>query len=495
MGNNKSTTSGPGTGSAPAKVKQVTVDHPSDIKAIRDLLSDPTVGVIAFKPGTYNLSGSFPSDHIFTVNRSVTLKALHKNSKPVLNIFNTGFDPQTDNTQAGAILVNADGSRVEFENLIINTNRSLDVIASNYLKIDGCDITTTGGPANSAIYLGDYFSEQNHVTGDVIIENCKLVAEPGGYTTRRPDNTLIRENFNAGIFAHFTRANYQVRHNELSGNAGVECCGTNDTVVEHNTIRAQNYINSWVSFGIIVANNPGTSVDIRFNTINMELPAPIEDPFNLAADPPDGFGPGNGIGVQHGVGIHLGQLIFDLPAYNVTVEHNEVSGNASFMLWAYRVTGGRIQNNPRGNLNLPWFDYNAQRNPRLEPFNTTLLGMPTLSAYPADFVGMDFTEYGVMGWFLKREGWWKPFILGYVPACEYCLMYSTQVELLDNKEPVARFLDFNGTFDPDTFEVTKIPSTNKVLGTLKKVKNTTTAIGSPNQSAIPHGLKQRIKLH
>ena len=290
MGNNTSTTAGVKKAPAPARVlNQITVDPSFGIDAIRGLLSDPSVDVIVFSPGTYELSGSFPSNHVFTINRSVTLKALQKESKPALNIINTGFDPQTDNTPAGAIIVNAPGKRVEFENLIINTNRSLDVTASDYLRIDGCDITTAGGPANSAVYLGDYVSEQNEITGHIVIENCRLVAEPGGRTTRA-DGTLIRENFNAGIFAHFARASYRIRNNYLSGNAGVECYGANDTVIEQNTVLARDYINSWVSFGIVVTNNPGTSVTIRNNKITLALPAPVEDPFGLTA----GFGPANG---------------------------------------------------------------------------------------------------------------------------------------------------------------------------------------------------------
>jgi hypothetical protein len=493
MGNNTSTTAGVGKAPAHAKVlNQITVDPSFGIDAIRGFLSDPSVDVIVFSPGTYDLSGSFPSDHVFAVSRSVTLKALQKESKPVLNIINSGFNPQTDNTQAGAIIVNAPGKRVEFENLIINTNRSLDVTASDYLRIDGCDITTTGGPANSAVFLGDYVSKQNAVRGDVVIENCRLVAESGGRTTRKADDTLIRENFNAGIFAHFARANFRIRSNYLSGNAGVECYGANDTVIELNTVLARDYINSWVSFGIVVTNNPGTSVIIRDNKINLVLPVPVEDPFGLTA----GFGPGNGIGVQHGVAIQVGQLIFDLPAYDVTVMNNEVTGNASFMIWAYRVTNGRIQNNHRNNLKLPWFDYNAQRKPPLVPFNTTLLQMPALPPYPADFVGMDFTEYGLMGMLIGRQNWWGAFALGYVPASEYCLLYSTDVHLLDNETPVARFFDFNGTLDSSTFQVVEIPSTNIVLGTLRRVLNARAAMVRPNEGSIPRSLRKTgMNLH
>ena len=496
MGNNTSTTAGVKKAPASARVlNQTTVDPSFGIDAIRGLLGDSSVDVIVFGPGTYDLSGSFPSDHVFSINRSVTLKALQKESKPALNIINRGFDPQTDNTGAGAIIVNAPGKRVEFENLIINTNRSLDVIASDYLRLDGCDITTVGGPANSAVYLGDYVSEQNNITGDVVIENCRLVAEPGGHTTRRADGTLIRENFNAGIFAHFARADCRIRNNYLSGNAGVECYGANETVIELNTVLARDYINSWVSFGIVVTNNPGTSVIIRDNKINMALPVPVEDPFGFNV----GLGPANGVGVQHGVAIQVGQLIFDLPAYDVTVMNNEISGNASFMIWAYRVTKGRIQNNHRYNLKLPWFDYNAQRKPQLVPFDTTLLsipGMPALPPYPADFVGMDFAEYGLMGMLIGRTDWWRAFALGYVPASEYCLLYSTDVHLLDNETPVARFLDFNGTLDPSTFQVVEIPSTNKVLGTLRRVLNAQPVMGKPNEGSIPPSLRKTgLNLH
>jgi hypothetical protein len=492
MGNNTSTAAGVQKAPAsPRVLNQITVDPSFSIDAIRGLLSDPSIDVIVFGPGTYDLSGSFPSDHVFTINRSVTLKALQQESKPALNIINSGFDPQTDNTRAGAIIVNAPGQRVEFENLIINTNRSLDVTASDYLRIDGCDITTTGGPANSAVYLGDYVSEQNEITGDVVIENCSLVAEPGGHTTRTADGTLIRENFNAGIFAHFARANYRIRNNYLSGNAGVECYGANNTLVELNTVLARDYINSWVSFGIVVTNNPGTSVTIRDNKITLALPEPVEDPFGLTSS----FGPANGIGVQHGVAIQAGQLIFDLPAYDVTVMNNEVTGNASFMIWFYRVTNGRIENNRRNNLKLPWFDYNAERNPPLVPFNTTLFGMPALPPYPAAFVGMDFAEYGLMGMLLGLEGWWRSFALGYAPASEYCLLYSTDVHLLDNETPVARFLDFNGTLDSSTFQVAEIPSTNKVLVTLRRVVNAKPAMGKPNEASIPLSLRKTMNPH
>jgi hypothetical protein len=493
MGNKTTTTAGVGQAPARAKVlNQITVDPSLSIDGLRGFLSDPSVDVIVFRPGIYDLSGSFPSDHVFAVNRSVTLKALQKESKPVLNIINTGFDPRTDNTQAGAIIVNAPGQRVEFENLIINTNRSLDVTGSEYLRIDGCDITTTGGPANSAVYLGDYVSKQNAVTGEVVIENCRLIAEPGGHTTRNADGTLIRENFNAGIFSNFAPAKYRIRNNYLSGNAGVDCYGANDTVVELNTVLAQDYINSWVSFGIVVANNPGTSVVIRDNKINLALPVPVEDPFGLTAS----YGPANGIGVQHGVAIQVGQVIFDLPAYDVTVMNNEVTGNASFMIWAFRVTGGRIQNNRRTNLKLPWFDYNAQRNPPLVPFNTTLLGMPALPDYPVEFVGMDFAEYGLMGKLIGLEGWWRAFALRYVPACEYCLLYSTDVHLIDNAAPAARFFDFNGTLDSSTFEVVEIPSTNKVLGTLRRVLNAKPAVVKCNAGSIPMSLRKTgITMH
>jgi hypothetical protein len=492
MGNNTSTAGGVKKAPTRARVlNQITVDPSFGIDAIRGLLSDPTVDVIVFSPGIYDLSGHFPSDHVFTIDRSVTLKALQKESKPALNIINSGFDPQTDNTRAGAIIVNATGERVEFENLIINTNRSLDVIASDYLRIDGCEITTAGGPANSVVYLGDYVSEQNNITGHVFIENCRLVAEPGGHTTRKADGTLIRENFNAGIFAHFARANCQIRNNYVSGNAGIECCGVNDTVVELNTVLAQDYINSWVSFGIVVTNNPGTSVVIRDNKINLALPVPVEDPFGLT----DTFGPANGIGVQHGVAIQVGQLILDLPAYNVTIMNNEVTGDASFMIWLYRVTRGRIQNNRRNNLKLLWFDYNVQRNPPLVPFDTTLLGMPALPHYPADFVGIDFAEYGLMGMFVGLQDWWRAFTVGYAPASEYCLLYSTDVHLLDNETPVARFIDFNGGLDSSTFQVVEIPSTNKVLGTLMKVPNVKAVKGRLSENSIPSLRKKRIKLH
>ena len=70
--------------------------------------------------------------------------------------------------------------------------------------------------------------------------------------------------------------------------AGIIRC--HDTVVEQNRVLARDYINSWVSFGIVVTNNPGTSVTIRDNKITLALPAPVEDPFGLTA----GFGPANG---------------------------------------------------------------------------------------------------------------------------------------------------------------------------------------------------------
>ena len=435
------------------------------IGEIRGILENPSVSVIAFQPGTYDLSGSFPTEHIFTINRSVTLRAAQKSHQPVLNIINTGFDPQIDNTEAGAVLVNAPGDAVEFDNLILNTNRSLDVTATEYFRIDGCEITTTGGPANSAVYLGDYVSNLNGVTGDVIIENSKLVAEPGGWTT-------FRENFNAGIFASFTPANYQIRNNYLSGNIGAEFLGANDVLVEGNTVRAQKYVNLWVSFGLVVANNPDSSVMIRNNKINMDLPAPVQDPFYLAYL--FGFGETNGLGVQHGVAIHVGHLIADLPAYNVSVINNEVEGNASFMIWAYRVNRGQILNNRRNGLNLEWFDYNSQRNPPLVSFDTTVLGtplLPPLPPYSPNFIGMDFAEYGFVGMIFQKPQWWKVYGLGYVSASEYCLMYSTKVDLIDNGEPMARFFDFNGVLDPTSsvLKVDEVPSTNRIIGTLHKV--------------------------
>ena len=231
---------------------------------------------------------------------------------------------------------------------------------------------------------------------------------------------------------------------------------------------------------------------IRDNKINLVLPVPVEDPFGFAA----GFGPANGIGVQHGVAIQVGQFIFDLPAYDVIVMNNEVSGNASFMIWAYRVSRGRIQNNRRNNLKLPWFDYNAQRNPPLIPFNTTLFGMPALRPYPTDFVGMDFAEYGLMGMLIGRQEWWRAFALGYAPASEYCLLYSTDVHLLDNDAPVARLFEFNGTLDSSTLEVVEIPSTNRVLGTLRRVFNAKAAMAKPNEGSIPLSLRKTgINLH